>query len=53
VTRREVEASAVHVDSYHLYRVFGFRTRPQLFVLDGPIRDRCVLDAAVWSAQAR
>lgn len=53
VTRREIEASATNAKSYRLYRVFGYRTSPQVFVIDGSLKTRCSLTAKVYEARCK
>jgi hypothetical protein len=52
-TSGEVEFSQDRKEDYHLYRLFSFLKQPQLFVLDGSLRDTCVLDPMQFSALPR
>ena len=49
----EVRFSKAHADSYHLYRVFGFRKSPQLFTLPGEVGKHVRLQATTYRAQFR
>ena len=49
----EVRFSKAHADSYHLYRVFGFRKSPQLFTLPGEVGQHVRLQATTYRAQFR
>lgn len=52
VTRHEVETSDTTEATYSLYRVFRFE-RPQLYVVDGSLRQRFELDPVQFSARVR
>lgn len=49
----EVQFSKTHADSYHLYRVFGFRKSPRLFTLRGEVEQHVRLQATTYRAQFR
>ena len=49
----EVRFSKAHADSYHLYRVFGFRKSPRLFTLPGEVGQHVRLQATTYRAQFR
>ena len=49
----EVRFSRAHADSYHLYRVFGFRKSPRLFTLPGEVGQHVRLQATTYRAQFR
>ena len=49
----EVRFSKAHADSYHLYRVFGFRKSPRLFTLPGEVGRHVRLQATNYRAQFR
>jgi hypothetical protein len=49
-SRNEVSVSETRGLDYHLYRLFGFRDQPKLFVLPGSLRRTCRLEAASYSA---
>ena len=49
----EVRFSKAHADSYHLYRVFGFRKSPRLFTLPGEVGQHVRLQASTYQAQFR
>lgn len=53
ISSGEVRFSKAHADSYHLYRVFGFRKRPRLFTLRGEIGKHVRLQATAYQAQFR
>ena len=47
----EVQFSKTYADSYHLYRVFGFRKSPRLFTLRGEVGKHVRLRATTYRAQ--
>ncbi|MCI0433897.1 MAG: DUF3883 domain-containing protein [Gemmatimonadetes bacterium] len=51
VTRNELAVSREASDRYHVYRVFGFRRDPGLFLLPGAIDSKCQLDPDRYIAQ--
>jgi hypothetical protein len=53
VTRNEVATSERRAPSYHVYRLFAFRTAPRLYTLPGSISSSCQLAAATFLAQPR
>lgn len=53
VSRNELEVSVSRAPSYHLYRLFGFRVGPRLFVLKGALGETCRLTAASFMATVR
>lgn len=50
VTPNEVEFSGEQSDKFHLYRLFSFRERPQMFMLTGPVAANCLLDPVSYRA---
>ena len=50
VTRNELNVSKQEKERFHLYRLYDFRSRPQLFSLRGAIDVHCQLDAATYRA---
>lgn len=50
VTRNELAVSESEHQKFHLYRLFDFRVRPQLFDLPGQIKNHCRLDAVTFQA---
>lgn len=50
VSRNELALSQEAHDTFHLYRRFGFRRRPQLFDLSGRLESHCKLDAVSYLA---
>lgn len=50
-TRNEVEVSAAERDRYHLYRVFAFDRKPQLFTLQGSLKKTCLLEPIQYRAE--
>ncbi len=50
VTKNEVAFSAMHPDTYSLYRVFNFRRHPRLFLMHGNIEQHVNLSPRVYSA---
>lgn len=51
ISRNELALSRQEADAFHLYRVFAFRRRPQLFDLPGRLEDRCQLDPVTYLAK--
>lgn len=51
VSRNEVKFAETQVDQYHLYRLFAFRQKPQLFDLPGVITRHCQLDPISYLAK--
>ena len=51
LSRNELALSRQEADAFHLYRVFAFRRRPQLFDLPGRLEDRCQLDPVSYLAR--
>lgn len=51
VSRSELARSETDGESFHLYRLFGFRDRPRLFALPGPISGRCQLEPVSYLAR--
>lgn len=51
ISRSEVEFSDEASDQFHLYRLFDFRKQPRLFSLEGPVKERCVLDPLSYVAR--
>ena len=52
-SRGEVAMSEENPSQFSLYRVFKFRESPRLFMLDGSLKDSCVLDASQYRASLR
>ena len=50
VSRNELGVSTARECSYHLYRVFGFRKRPQMFIKAGRLDQSFLLDPTVYEA---
>lgn len=53
VSRNERDVSEKRAPSYHLYRLFGFRVEPRLFMLKGSLRETCLLTASGFMATVR
>ena len=51
ISNGEVRFSKAHADSYHLYRVFGFRKSPRLFTLPGEVEQHVRLQTVTYRAQ--
>jgi Protein NO VEIN, C-terminal len=51
VSRNELDVSRGRPDRYHLYRVFSFRERPQLFTMAGAVDRTCDLDPSQYVAR--
>ena len=51
ISRNELEVSKSESVRYHLYRLFDFRERPQLFTLHGALSKTCTLDATNYVAR--
>lgn len=52
-SRNEVEVSERNPVAYHVYRMFDFRDKPQLYVLPGPMSVSCELSASSFLARPR
>jgi hypothetical protein len=50
VSPNEIGFSSEQQDKFHLYRLFGFRKRPRMFALPGPIAASCALDPVSYRA---
>jgi hypothetical protein len=50
VTRNEVNTSERRSSLYHVYRLYGFRNLPRLYVLPGAISQTCRLSASTFLA---
>jgi hypothetical protein len=48
-----VAMSEENPSQFSLYRVFKFRENPRLFMLDGSLKESCVLDAIEYKASLR
>lgn len=51
VSHEEVALSGALPDQFHLYRLYGFRSRPRLFDLSGDVRGHCRLDPVSFLAR--
>lgn len=51
VSRNEVSVSAGRGTSYHLYRLFEFRDDARLYMLNGSLREVCLLEPVQFSAR--
>jgi Domain of unknown function (DUF3883) len=50
VSPNEVRVSERERQSYHLYRVFEFATRPRMYTLQGALREHCALAPSQYRA---
>ncbi|TWI05958.1 uncharacterized protein DUF3883 [Luteimonas cucumeris] len=50
VSPNEVGFSSEQADKFHLYRLFSFRRKPQMFILPGPVAANCTLDPVSYRA---
>jgi hypothetical protein len=50
VSPNEIEFSSEQSDKFHLYRLFAFRDKPQMFMLPGPVAANCLLDPVSFRA---
>lgn len=50
VTPNEVGFSAERPDQFHLYRLFAFRKKPQMFTIPGPVAANFLLDPVNYRA---
>jgi len=50
VTPNEVDFSSEQAERFHLYRLFSFRQKPQMFMLPGPVAASCTLDPVSYRA---
>jgi len=49
-SRNEVRVSEERARTYHVYRLFSFRTQPRMFQLCGSLRANCNLEAVQYAA---
>lgn len=52
-TRHEVHVSRQQTECYHLYRLFRFRHRPEMYILPGELGQTCHLCPEVYAARPR
>ena len=50
VSPKEETVSRLRPEQYHLYRLFGFREVPKLFILDGALASTCMLEPELYKA---
>jgi hypothetical protein len=50
ISPNEVDFSGAHADQFHLYRLFAFRDKPQMFTMPGAIAANCLLEAVGFRA---
>ena len=50
ITPNEVNFSSEQSDHFHLYRLFAFREKPQMFTLAGSVAANCLLDPVSYRA---
>jgi hypothetical protein len=50
ISPNEVDFSDAHADQFHLYRLFAFRDKPQMFTLPGAVAANCLLDPVSYRA---
>lgn len=50
ISPNEVDFSDAHADQFHLYRLFAFRDKPQMFTLPGAVAANCLLETASYRA---
>ena len=50
VSRNEVEVSQEHEKEYHLYRVFGYRKDPRMFMVQCALNKICQLESSQYRA---
>lgn len=50
ISPNEVKFSSEQSDKFHLYRLFAFRDKPQMFALPGAIAAHCLLDPVSYRA---
>lgn len=50
ITPNEVSFSSEQSSHFHLYRLFAFREKPQMFTLAGPVAANCLLDPVSYRA---
>lgn len=50
LSRNELVVSKEHAPAYHLYRLFGFRKDPRMFVIDGDLNTACQLKPTMFMA---
>ena len=50
ISPNEVSFSSERAEQFHLYRLFSFRKKPQMFTLPGAVAANCLLDPANYRA---
>ena len=50
ISPNEVNFSKEQAEQFHLYRLFGFRDKPQMFTLPGAVEGNCLLDPVSYRA---
>lgn len=53
ISRNELDFAAEAGDAFHLYRVFQFREKPRLYILNGPLADQLHLEPIDFRASFR
>jgi hypothetical protein len=53
ISRRELAVSRSEAEHYRLVRLFNFRSKPQMFEIQGAVDDRCALDPVTFVASFR
>lgn len=53
ISRNELEFAAEVEEAFHLYRVFQFREKPKLYILNGNLRDQVHLEPMDYRASFR
>lgn len=51
LTENELKTSSSHAERYHLYRIFEFRNKRKLFVLQGDLRKQLMLEPVQYRAR--
>lgn len=52
ISRNEVRVSAERAEQYHLYRLYNFHRKPELYTLAGSLAEICRLEAVNYEARA-
>jgi hypothetical protein len=50
ISPNEVKFASEQADKFHLYRLFAFRDKPQMFMLTGAVATNCLLDPVSYRA---
>ena len=53
VSRNEARTSEIQASQYHVYRLFGFKATPRMYMLHGAFSETCRLSVATYLARPK